>query len=50
MRNFITQLLKNPVSKLANRYSTNPDPERIHKALSELRIAITANPDRKSVV
>ena len=50
MRKFITQLLKNPVSKLANRYSTNPDPERIHKALSELRIAITANPGKKGLV
>lgn len=50
MRKFITRLLKAPVSKLANRYSTDPDPERIYKALSELRIAINTNPGKKGLV
>ena len=50
MHNFITRLLKGPVSKMANRYSTDPDPERIHKALSELRIAIKTDPGKKGLV
>ena len=50
MRNFITRLLKGPVSKLANRYSANPDPQRIHKALSELRIAIKTKTGKKGLI
>ncbi|MCY7420387.1 MAG: metallophosphoesterase family protein [Chitinophagaceae bacterium] len=50
MRNFIIRLLKGPVSKLANRYSSNPDPQRIYKALSELRTTIQSNPGKKGLV
>lgn len=50
MRKFLQKILRRPVDWLANRYASKPDKERIHTALSELRLNILTKPGKKGPV
>ncbi len=44
MRAFLQKKLRGPLNRLANKYASKPDKERIQTALSELRINILTTP------
>src|SRR5688500_4989342 len=50
MRKFLQRILRGPVIRLTNRFSSNPDPERIYKALSELLAEILSGNKKKGLV
>src|SRR5215217_2891091 len=47
MRKLLQKLLSPLVIRLANKYSSRPDPERVHKALSSLHENIIRNPGKR---
>lgn len=50
MRKFFQRILTRPVIWAANKFSSNPDRERIFKALTELHESIETNPGKKGTV
>lgn len=50
MRTFLQKHLKKPIQWLDNRYASDPDKERIHTALTDLRLNILNNPDKRGPV
>jgi len=49
-RRFLQRILTKPVMVLANRFSSKPDQQRVHTALSKLYESSTENPGRKVLV
>src|SRR4028118_2122664 len=47
MRKFLRRLLAGPVSRFAEKYSTKPNKERVHRALSELYKKISGGNEKK---
>lgn len=47
MRSFLQKLLREPVSKLANKFSSRPDKNLVHKSLTELYNQISEKPNEK---
>ncbi|GEO10964.1 metallophosphoesterase [Segetibacter aerophilus] len=43
MRKFLQELLVKPINRLADYYSSRPDKERVHKALTDLYASITSD-------
>jgi predicted phosphodiesterase len=50
MRRFLQRLLYNPVSRLADRFSSRPDKERVNKALTQLYQSIVTKPGKQGLV
>ncbi|HEX8460418.1 MAG TPA: metallophosphoesterase [Segetibacter sp.] len=50
MRKFLQRLLQKRVSNLANRYSSRPDKERIHQALTNLYRKIATGNEKKGLL
>ncbi len=50
MRKFFQKILTKPVIWAANKFSSNPDKDRIFKALTELYETIAATPGKKGLV
>lgn len=50
MQKFLQKLLQRPVLKLANRFSSRPDKERIHTALSQLQKTIEEGNTKKGLL
>lgn len=50
MKKFLQKLLLPPVTWLANKYTSRPDKERVHSALSALHEHIIAKPDKKGPI
>ena len=50
LRTLLQRILKKPVAKLANRFSSRPNRERVHDALTKLYKQIREKPGKKGVV
>lgn len=50
LRTFLQRILKKPVARLANRFSSRPNRERVHDALTKLYTQIKKKPGKKGVV
>ncbi|WP_152268992.1 metallophosphoesterase [Agriterribacter humi] len=50
LRTFLQRILKKPVARLANRFSSRPNRERVHDALTKLYKQIREKPGKKGVV
>ena len=50
LRTFLQRILTKPVLKLANRYSSKPDKQRVHEALSKLYQHIQNKPGKKGLI
>jgi predicted phosphodiesterase len=50
MRRLLQRLLKKPIIRLTDKYSSRPDPKRVNKALSELYTNILNNPGKRGLV
>jgi predicted phosphodiesterase len=50
MRKFLQRILSGPVSRIADRFSSRPDKERIHKALTELYLKISTGNDKRGLL
>lgn len=50
IRKFLQRILSGPVTKLANRFSSKPDKQRVHEALSKLYQHIQTKPGKKGLV
>lgn len=50
MRKFLKRILSARISRLADKYSSRPDKERIHKALTELYTKISAGNEKKGLL
>ncbi|RFZ81427.1 metallophosphoesterase [Mucilaginibacter terrenus] len=50
MRRFLQKLLYKPIARLADKYSSRPDKERVNKALDELHQSISTNDGKKGPV
>lgn len=50
MRKLIQKILRKPVARLADKYSSRPDKDRIHEALSKLHSDIQEKPGKKGEV
>lgn len=50
MRKFLQKILREPVSKLANRYSSNPDRRLVHQSLTDLYQRIISKGEKGIVV
>lgn len=49
-RRFLQRLLTKPVTRLANRFSSRPNRERVHLALSKLYKSIREKPGKKGLI
>lgn len=50
MRRLLQKWFKQPVIRLADKYSSRPDAKRVHAALTELYNSLVTNPGKKGVV
>lgn len=50
IRKFLQRILTKPVLELANKYSSKPDKQRVHEALSKLYQHIKTKPGKKGLV
>lgn len=50
MRRFLQSILVQPVSRLANRFSSKPDLQRVHEALTKLYTSILTEPGKKGLL
>jgi len=50
MKKFLRRILTRPVLWLANKYTSQPDKDRVQKALTDLYTNILANPDKKGPI
>jgi predicted phosphodiesterase len=50
MRRFLKRLLQKPVGRIADKYSSRPDKERVHKALTELYDKISTGNEKKGLL
>lgn len=50
IRKFLQRILTGPVMKLANRFSSRPDKQRVHEALSKLYQHIQTKPGKKGML
>lgn len=50
MKKLIQKILIPPVLWIANKYTSRPDKQRVHKALTELRDHIISKPDKKGPI
>lgn len=50
MKKFLQKLLQRPISKIADRYSSKPDKERVHKSLTDLYANIIETPDKRGKI
>lgn len=50
MRLFLQKLLRQPLSRLAEKYGSRPNRKRVHKALSALYANLLSNPGKKGPV
>lgn len=50
MRKFLQKVLRTPIAKFADRYSSRPDKARVHEALTQLQNDILEKPGKKGEV
>jgi predicted phosphodiesterase len=50
MRRFLKRILTKPVIRLANKWSSRPDKNRVDKALTDLYDNITTNPGKRGLI
>nr|WP_145854417.1 metallophosphoesterase [Pedobacter suwonensis] len=50
MRKFLQRLLSSWIIHLSNKFSSNPNPERIHEALDKLYKTINDNPGKRGLI
>lgn len=50
MRKLFKKILKRPVLYLANKYSSNPDNDRVHSSLSQLYASLLKSPGKKGLI
>jgi predicted phosphodiesterase len=50
MRKFFQRILRKPVARLAEKFSSRPDKERVHKALTNLHYNISTTPGKKGQI
>ncbi len=50
MRKFLQKILTGPVIKLANKYSSRPDPQRVKESLSALFSKIKTDPGKRGLI
>jgi hypothetical protein len=50
MRKFLQRILSARISRIADRYSSRPDKDRIHKALTELYSKILTGNEKKGLL
>lgn len=50
IRQFLKKILSKPIGKLADKYDSRPDEQRVFAALTELNANITTNPGKKGPV
>lgn len=50
MRKFLQRILSRPVIWMANKFSSNPDKQKVFKALSALHLEIETNPGKRGLI
>ena len=50
MRKFLQRILSGPVSRLADKYSSKPNKDRVHKALTQLYNKISTGNEKKGLL
>src|SRR5437870_7505991 len=50
MRKFLQRLLRKPVLRIADKYASQPDKERVHTALTQLYNKMNTDPGNRGIV